>query len=474
MLTSIPRIIISALKGGSGKTIFSLGLISAWRESGARVSPFKKGPDFIDAGWLALAAGRTCYNLDAFLMTESQIIRSFLNHSAGSDISLIEGNRGLYDGLDLDGRSSTAELGKLTGSPVILIVDVTMTTRTMAALVMGCQNFDPDLDIAAVILNRVAGARQESLVRDSIEHYCGLPVVGSVPKLKENPFPERHMGLVPYQERENAQKAVQWAGKVVKEHIDLHKIWEMSRNPEPVGETDKVPRVTASVREGSDPPRIGYIKDYSFWFYYPENLDHLKSLGAVLLEVNSITDDSLPDLDGLYIGGGFPETRAKALAENRSFRDSLKKMIEAGLPVYAECGGFIYLGEELQVEGDMFPMVGALPVRFVMDKKPQGHGYTILRVEGENPYYRKGEIIRGHEFHYSKPLVTRPGAINPVLRVERGHGFDGERDGLIKNNLFATYTHIHAGGNSLWGRRFFHAAAEYRRLVNKDTKIEIK
>ena len=149
-------------------------------------------------------------------------------------------------------------------------------------------------------------------------------------------------------------------------------------------------------------------------------------------------------------------------------------MIEAGLPVYAECGGFIYLGEELKVNGNAYPMVGALPVRFVMDKKPQGHGYTILRVEGENPYFRKGETIRGHEFHYSKPEVTRPGAIKPVLRVERGHGFDGERDGLTKNNLFATYTHIHAGGNRLWGRRFFRAAMGYMKLVKKDTKIEIK
>lgn len=474
MLSSISRIIIAALKGGSGKTIFSLGLISAWRNRGYRVAPFKKGPDFIDAGWLTFAAGRACYNLDPFLMSERQILDSFRNHSADSDISLIEGNRGLYDGLDLNGCCSTAELGKLTGSPVILIVDVTMATRTMAALVMGCQNFDPDLNIAAVILNRVAGPRQERLVRDSIEQYCGIPVIGSVPKLRENPFPQRHMGLVPYQEREHAERAVKWARTVIEEHIDLEKVWKLSRNPEPAREKGTVQWGLPFQQKVPDPPRIGYVNDSSFWFYYPENLDLLRSLGANLFGVNSITDSRLPDLDALYIGGGFPETRAKELAENRVFRESLREAIEGGMPVYAECGGLIYLGEELEVNGERYPMVGALPIRFVMDKKPQGHGYTILRVDGENPYYPKGEIIKGHEFHYSKPVVESPGAIHAVLKVERGHGLDGESDGLIKKNLFATYTHIHAGGNRLWGEGFFRAAAEYRRLVKKDTKIGIK
>ena len=474
MLKSIPRIVIAALKGGSGKTIFSLGLISAWQRRGYRVSPFKKGPDFIDAGWLTFAAGRACYNLDPFLMSERQILDSFLNHSAASDISLIEGNRGLYDGLDLNGCYSTAELGKLTGSPVFLIVDVTMATRTMAALIMGCQNFDPDLNIAAVILNRVAGPRQEILVRDSIERYCGVPVIGAVPKLKENPFPERHMGLVPHQEREHALRAVKWARRVVEENMDLDRIWMLAQDFAVPYETRGGKLDRSLPEKYDDPPRIGYIKDRSFWFYYPENLDHLRSLGAVLLEVNSIDDNRLPDLDALYIGGGFPETRAKELAENKTFRESLREKIEQGLPVYAECGGLIYMGEDLQVNGKMYPMVGSLPIRFVMDKKPQGHGYTILKVEGENPYYRKGEIIKGHEFHYSKPVITSSEAFHPVLKVERGHGFDGKRDGLTKKNLFAVYTHIHAGGNRLWGRRFFRAAAEYKRLVKKDTKIEIK
>jgi len=208
-----PRVIIAALRGGSGKTILSLGLISAWRKRDIALHRLKKGPDFIDAGWLAFAADRPCYNLDPFLMNDAQILRSFLHRSDGVDLSIIEGNRGLYDGLDLDGCCSTAELARLLKTPVLIIVDVSMTTRTIAAVIKGCQAFDPDLNIAGVILNRVANRRQEGLITGAIEKYCGIPVVGAVPKLKENIFPERHMGLVPYQERNRAEKAILWAKK---------------------------------------------------------------------------------------------------------------------------------------------------------------------------------------------------------------------------------------------------------------------
>ncbi len=474
MISPLPRIVISALKGGSGKTIFSLGLISAFREMGYRVAPFKKGPDFIDAGWLSFAADRDCHNLDPFLMSEGQILHSFLSNSVDSELSLIEGNRGLFDGMDLNGCCSTAELGKLTGSPVVIIVDVTMATRTIAALIMGCQRFDPALNIAGIILNRVAGSRQETLVRNSIERYCKVPVIGSVPKLRVNLFPERHMGLVPHQERGQALKAVKWAESIVEEHIDLDMIWRLAGEAASLNEIAGRREEEFSPFEISDPPCIGYIKDSSFWFYYPENLDHLKSLGAVLVEINSMTDIGLPDLDALYIGGGFPETKARELAENKGFRVSLREMVDKGLPVYAECGGLIYLGEYLLVKGEAFPMTGVLPIRFEMNKKPQGHGYTILKPDRENSYYRKGEVIKGHEFHYSRPVITRPEEIETVFRVERGHGLDGERDGLIKRNIFATYTHIHAGGNRLWGKSLFKAAIEYRKLVKRNTKIEIK
>ena len=458
------RVIIAALKGGSGKTILSLGLVSAWREKGFEIAPFKKGPDFIDAGWLSFAAGRACYNLDRFLMNEKQILDSFLDRSNGADLSLIEGNRGLYDGLDLDGHSSTAELAKLLKAPVLIVLDVTMATRTMGAVVRGCQTFDPDLNIAGVILNRVAGPRQERLVTETIEKYCGLPVVGSVPKLKENLFPERHMGLVPFQERDAAEKAVSWAKKTVQENLQLDKIFQIAHQSEPLDTTLRDEGSEPLKVFGERPPRIGFIRDRAFWFYYPENLEQLEQMGAVLVEINALASAHLPELDALYIGGGFPETQAQALADNRSFRISLREEIEKGLPVYAECGGFMYLGERLIVGDTSYPMVGALPVEFILQKKPQGHGYTVLEVAGTNPYYPVGGTLRGHEFHYSKPVFTKKRSLDFAFKVRRGHGVDGVRDGICRRNLLATYTHVHGRGNPGWAGNLFRAARGHKKM----------
>lgn len=455
-----PRVVLAGLRGGSGKTLLAVGLTSFWTAKGLTVRTFKKGPDFIDAGWLGFASGRACYNLDPFLMSDTQIIDSFLSHSAGTDISLIEGNRGLYDGVELDGDTSTATLAKLLKAPVILIVDVTMATKTMAALVMGCQQFDPDLNIVAAILNRVAGHRQESVVKHAIEHYCGIPVIGSVPKLEVNFFPERHMGLVPYQERDDAKRAIAWAREVVEKNLDLETAYRLAQEVAPV-ETGHTPHEARDAKKVHGyHPRIGFIRDSSIWFYYPENLDQLKYLGADLIQINSMSDTELPDLDALYIGGGFPETQAQALANNKGFRASLKKKIESGLPVYAECGGLIYLGEALIANETTYPMVGALPLKMVLEKKPQGHGYTVLEVTTQNPYYQVGEVLKGHEFHYTRALQGGSEPINAVFKIRRGQGLDGKRDGLCKKNLLATFTHIHAGGNPLWGQRLVKAALQ--------------
>jgi cobyrinic acid a,c-diamide synthase len=446
---------IAALRGGSGKTIFSLGLVSAWRARDRQVAVFKKGPDFIDAGWLAFAAARPCYNLDPFLMTGEQMLNSFMLHSAGADISVVEGNRGLFDGLDRDGCCSTAELAKIIDTPVILIADVTMATRTVAALILGCQRFDPDLRLAGVILNRVAGKRQESIVRAAIEQYCGLPVIGVMPKLKGSAFPERHMGLIPHLESGFAEKAVQWARENVERNLDLESLWRIAGDVEIPGQDGTVPD---PAHHPVQTVRIGVIRDKSFWFYYPENLARLNCLGATLVEIDSIHESTLPPIDGLYIGGGFPETQAEPLAANRSFKESLRRAIEQGLPVYAECGGLMYLGERLLVGEKAYPMVGALPLSFVLEEKPQGHGYTVLEVDGRNPYYEMGESLRGHEFHYSRPLTERTTELKTIFKVRRGRGLDGERDGVLKGNLLATYTHLHAGGTSVWGEGLVRAA----------------
>jgi len=468
-----PRINIAALRGGSGKTILSLGLITAWREKGFQIAPFKKGPDFIDAGWLTFAANRSCYNLDPFLMSKEQILESFVYHSDQVDLSLIEGNRGLFDAPDLDGRSSTAELAKLLKTPVIVIVDVTMATRTVAAVVKGCQVFDPDLNIAGVILNKVAGLRQETLIRGTIERHCDMAVVGSVPKSEPGMFPERHMGLVPYYERDHAQKAISWAKKMVKDNIQVDEIWRIASNVEDIKTNQIDQKPESRVVVSDDSPRIGIIKDRSFWFYYPENLDYLRNMGAILIEINAISDTDLPEIDALYIGGGFPETQAQVLADNKAFRNALRDKIEKGLPVYAECGGFIYLGKSLIVGSNSYPMVGTLPVKFIFHKKPQGHGYTILEVERSNPYYPLGEIVKGHEFHYSKAIITGENCVEFVFKVKRGYGVDGKRDGIIKKNLLATFTHVHAAENRMWAEKLFSTAVDYRkRMIKKFISFE--
>ena len=463
MLFTQPRITIGALKGGSGKTILSLGLIAAWREKGHRIAPFKKGPDFIDAGWLTFAAARSCYNLDPFMMNNEQIVQSFVTHSSDADLSLIEGNRGLFDGLDVEGRCSTAELAKLLKTPVILIVDVTMATRTVAAVIKGCQAFDPDLNVAGIILNRVAGSRQEALITNAIEKYCDTIVVGSVPKLQDTVFPERHMGLVPYQEREHAEKAISWTRQTVEKHLQLDAIWRIASEAEDIEIKFRSQTPGTTVKAGNDSPQIGFIRDKAFWFYYPENLEQLERMGAQLVEINAISQDMLPQLDALYIGGGFPEIQAQALADNHTFRNALREEIEKGLPVYAECGGFMYLGKNLVVDGRNYPMVGAIPVEFVLKKRPQGHGYTVLEVNESNPYYPVGEILKGHEFHYSNPVLTGEANVDFAFKVRRGHGVDGERDGICMKNVLATFTHIHAAGNPGWAKGLLKASLEYRR-----------
>jgi len=238
---ALPRILIAALRGGSGKTIVSLGLIASWRKRGMAVSPFKKGPDFIDAGWLALAASQPCYNLDTFLMPADRIILSFTSRTLSTDLSVIEGNRGLYDGIDLEGSTSTSELAKLLKTPVVLIVDCTKSTRTVAAMVSGCLKFDPEVDICSVILNRVAGARHESILRKSIEHYCAIPVLGSIPKLKEEPFPERHMGLVPTPEHAWADASIEKAAEMAQKYLDLDRLLAIARGAPALTPTYKIP-----------------------------------------------------------------------------------------------------------------------------------------------------------------------------------------------------------------------------------------
>lgn len=451
-----PRVLIAGLRGGSGKTLCSTGCAAALVRRGLSVQPYKKGPDYIDAAWLGRAALRPCYNLDTFMIGEDRITRSFASRVSGADIALIEGNRGLFDGMDIDGSHSTARLAAAINAPVVLTVDCTKSTRTVAAFVKGCIDFDPGVNIAGIILNRVAGIRHQKVVTSSIEKYCGVPVLGALPKLKFLPFPERHMGLVPPDEHDLLEDAIKQTAKAVEHCIDLEALVDIARS---AGTLDAfIPQHEFRESSGAAAPVIGVVRDSAFQFYYPENIEELAACGARIIDTSPLAEERLPEVDALYIGGGFPETHARRLAENSGYMNSLKEAIEGGLPVYAECGGAMFLGKQIVVDGVEYPMTGIFGATFGMDAKPQRHGYTILETRSSNPFFKAGTVFRGHEFHYSK-IVGWDGEEPPMaFNVKRGYGMNGRSDGLMYANTVALYTHVHALGVEGWAESFADSA----------------
>ncbi len=431
-----------------------------------RVIPFKKGPDYIDAGWLAMGARHSCYNLDPFLMTPDQILSSFVKRGGEGDVCVIEGNRGLYDGMDVEGSYSTGELAKLLKAPVVLVVDATKVTRTAAALVLGCQHMDPEVRIAGVVLNRVSGSRHERILRGSIERYCGVPILGAVPGERgDSFFPERHMGLVPPQEHGRIPEAVEYAAARMREHLDLEAIRRIAETAAPLKWA--VPKTGAESAEGDStdaPVVIGVVRDAAFQFYYPENLEALRERGAVLKEISSLENRPLPPVDGLYIGGGFPETHLEALAQNEVFRESVRKAVEDGLPVYAECGGLMFLCRGIRSRESTFRMAGVFPFDVIVETKPQGHGYTILKCVRDNPYYPEGHVLKGHEFHYSRIECVDPQwPLSFVFELKKGQGIVAGWDGLCYKNTLASYSHVHAVGNEHWAKAMVDASVCFRR-----------
>jgi cobyrinic acid a,c-diamide synthase len=459
-MPAVPRLAVSATRGGLGKTTLSLGIVAAWRKKGRQIAVFKKGPDFIDAGWLGVAAGKPCYNLDLFIMGTESILRSFNDHTMGVDAAVIEGNRGLYDGVDESGAYSTARLTKLLKTPVVLIVDCTKASSTVGAVVLGCQKYDPEVDIRGVILNNVSPGRHESVIRKAIEQVSGLPVVGAVPRQRKGEFPERHMGLTPFHEHPEVEQAINASAVVAEKYLDLDVVWNIACSASKFEIPEKP--ATAFLARGEDQVTIGVIKDTAFQFYYPDNLEALERQGARICEINALRDRTLPEIDALYIGGGFPETQAAELAANEGFCRALKAAAENGLPIYAECGGLIYLGRSLEVDERTYPMTSVLPVDFVLEKRPQAHGYTILEVRSSSPFLEKGMIIRGHEFHYSR-IVNLDDLLPMAYYMQRGAGINSTEDGLVYKNVLACYTHLHALGTPQWAEAMVGKAREYKK-----------
>lgn len=451
-----PRLVIAAPQGQSGKTTISLGLCATFTQRGLVVQPFKKGPDYIDPSWLTAAAHRDCRNLDTFLMPEEKVLLSFQSACQGADIALVEGAMGLYDSIALDGEGSTAQIARLLHSPVILVVNAARMTRSVAAMVAGYQGFEPDTEIAGVILNNVSGSRHEAKLVAAVEKYCGIPVLGSMPRDNNLSITQRHLGLKPYTEAARAAAIIERLAETARANIDIDGVLAIAgknqgewipTNNEPRNEVTRV--------------RIGVMADKVFSFYYPENLDALRQGGAELVFINSLRDQKLPDIDGLYIGGGFPELFLGELEANSTLRLNIAQAIRDGLPVYAECAGLMYLSRAIHWHGHRYEMAGAIPCEVEMCQQPQDHGYVEIEVTGQNPLFPVGLRLRGHQFHYSRLIETDD--LRFSFEVRRGLRTNGQFDGIVYNNTLATYTHLHALGVPEWAGAFVSLALRERK-----------
>lgn len=464
--SALPRVMIAAPHGRSGKTVLTLGLLRAFEQRGVAVQPFKKGPDYIDTGWHTRAARRESRNLDCFFM-EPAVLRAVLGTASdGARLGIIEGAMGLFDGLDLEGSCSSAEVAKLTATPVVLVVDVTRMTRTVAAVVLGCMQFDPAVQVAGVILNRVQGARQENLARQAVERFCGIPVLGAVPKDGRLSIPDRHLGLLSSTEAAACDGVLDGIAQAVSGQVDLDALLRIADAAPPLD----VPQASAlPLAAGPRPaaqgaaPRIAVVRDRAFCFYYPENLRALEAAGAELVFADSLEDAALPAaIDGVLIGGGFPEVFAERLQANEGFRASVRECVERGVPVHAECGGLMYLGRRLHRAGASFEMAGAMGFDSVMEERRQGHGYAVVEAGEGHPWLAAGTVMRGHEHHHSRVVDLDPD-LRLVCACRRGHGVVPGQDGLCYRNAVAGYTHLNALAAPAWAPAFVEAARACRK-----------
>jgi len=446
----VSRLFISAARKSSGKTSISIGLCAALHARGLNVQPYKKGPDYIDPHWLARAAGSRCYNLDFYTMERDEIVELFHRYSTAADISIIEGNKGLYDGLDLDGSNSNAALAKLLDTPVVLVLDARGMTRGIAPLILGYQAFDKDINIRGVILNNLGGYRHENKLRKVIEHYTDVDVIGAVHHNPELDIEERHLGLVPSHEDSSCLSKIKALQEAVERQVDLDALLNIAQQHVPVKPAPVIQQVAARQADIN----IGIVENAAFGFYYPDDLEAFEQAGANLIRIDNLVDTALPPLDGLFIGGGFPETHMSELESNENFRRQLAQAIDHGLPVYAECGGLMYLARSIEWRKQKHDMVGAIPADIVMETKPQGRGYVQLR-EKEHGIWPSahGQTIAAHEFHYSR-FINLPKNARFAFQVLRGTGIDGRHDGYVRNNMLACYTHQRNTINNNWVVRF--------------------
>ncbi|MGE5446389.1 MAG: cobyrinate a,c-diamide synthase [Ignavibacteriales bacterium] len=445
-MSLFPRIIIAGEESGSGKTTVTLGLMMAFSKRGLKVQGFKTGPDYIDPSYYEVFTGRKGRNLDLWMLSEDAALELFERNSIGADISVIEGVMGLFDGAYPDDRGSTAHLARVLKAPVILVVNAEASSTSVAATVLGFKLFDTEVKIEGVILNRIGGEVHLGHVKKAIEEKTGIRVLGGIPMREDISLEERHLGLIPAGEKSNLNDKAERIAALIQNHTDLESILKIANNPPLLPSYEKAIFLD-KLREPII--RIGVARDEAFSFYYEDNLDLLRFYGCEIIPFSPLRDKELPpNLDMVYIGGGFPEVYADILEENLNLREEMKDFAISGKPVYAECGGLMYLGNQIQtVDGKGFRMVGVIPVKTVMNSRLQALGYREICVETKAGLFKAGDNFRGHEFHYSG--LVQEGELRFAYRSTGRGG----RDGICFKNTLASYTHIHFASNPQAARK---------------------
>lgn len=435
------RFVIAAPHSGSGKTTVTLGIMALLRRRGFGVAPFKVGPDFIDPGYHRLVTGTASVNLDGWMCPPGFVRDTFARHAVGADVAVIEGVMGLFDGIDgVSESGSTAQVAKLLAAPVVLVVDARSQARSAAALVHGFASFDPGVKVAGVIFNNVASANHEAILREAVA--TSLPhvtVLGCLPKDPALGIPSRHLGLTTVEENPLSDAFLDHLVRVMEQHLDLERLLDAAQVEFAVqGE-----EVCAGV-EGFSPVRIAVARDAAFCFAYPDNLRLLEEAGAELCYFSPLADTALPDgIDGIYLPGGYPELFAARLAENVAMREAIRNAVERDTPVYAECGGFIYLTGGVAADGGDHAMVGIFPVLTRMLPRRKALGYREVELMADGVVGEKGAVARGHEFHYSE-MEEVPQRFERLYRVSR-KGIDLGFEGYRYRNCLASYIHLHFG-----------------------------
>jgi cobyrinic acid a,c-diamide synthase len=453
-------LIIAATASGSGKTTLTLALLAAFRARGLKLAPFKVGPDFIDPGHHRRITGGESFNLDGWMLTREYNQALFARQTQGVDLALVEGVMGLFDGFD--GRSeagSTAQMAKWLGLPVLLVVDARSMARSAAALVQGFERFDPEVRFAGVLFNRIGSPRHLTYLNEALQGHVKMACWGGIPREVAVKIPERHLGLHTAEDHPLDREMIQGLAALVETHLYLDRLLESLpaaaanvARPEPAG------------LAGGDPVRIGVARDAAFCFYYPENLELLAANGAQIVSFSPLAGDALPQaLDGLYFGGGYPELHAAALSQNRSLRQAIHSASLAGMPIYAECGGFMYLCDRLtDSQGTTYPMAGCFPFATRMLDRRKALGYREVRLKRDAAVGPAGLLARGHEFHYSEIVEGDRGAVETIYATSPRSGGVASSEGFRIANTLGSYIHLHFGSNPVVASHFTAACRQYQ------------